>query len=52
MEVLNVVSVRLASLWLQKHYSIQIQNHHAKKSHVQLMEICADVPDINKSSIQ
>ena len=52
MAALNAVSALLVSFWLLKPYSIQIQNLLEKKFLVQLTEICADVLDINKLSIQ
>jgi hypothetical protein len=52
MVALNAVSAHPVSSWLLKPYSIQIQNPPEKKFLVQLTEICADVLDINKLSIQ
>jgi hypothetical protein len=52
MAALNAVSAHQVFSWLLKRCSIQTQNLLEKKFLVQLTEICADVLDINKLSIQ
>jgi hypothetical protein len=49
---LNAVSAHQVSSWLLKRCSTQTQNLLEKKFLVQLTEICVDVLDINKLSIQ